>query len=559
MSSNLCKSKCVVRIGASNIEVTQEQIDLGVFQSDQLSYYDITKNQLAIPSDFNSPVSKAERNYGEEDFYKSVTDINKFFVDRKDDIDRDTYPLLSERTNFIFTPVEIALFIDDFKYTPTDLSNQSKVGNNILLDQFEAFYTKDFSLSGMGAFCGLMPNIFGAINGFFNLAEDVNNLVNQFRNFDLSTALRTELNLLKTNIKKVIDGVIKKVQAQVQNIKLIIEDFDTFVNTTIRSKFEELKSEAEAFFEGISIENLKKRIDGVIDYASNLFKNPTLEEIQFLMYRFCGFVSKIESALNTVVAPLSNLKDNYERAVYALAVTSAFNTRNAVSRGARRLTPEQKAAARNQAKSVRPTTRMTHNQDTPGAQEYDGKPIGEYGVFSARDLERGYAFKFNNGKGIPGKIEFTGGALARGLKDVEDSWPSWMPIEVKVGIILTQEVFGKKILITSAYRSPQVNEALRARGRGAAKNSQHKYAKALDIKWDGFKPSEVEDFVAIAKYFGFRGIGRYNTFVHVDIGPARSWGRNPGGSGNEGKRKLSEWIEAKAIAEAALEAFGGAG
>ena len=77
---------------------------------------------------------------------------------------------------------------------------------------------------------------------------------------------------------------------------------------------------------------------------------------------------------------------------------------------------------------------------------------------------------------------------------------------------------GRPLLITSAYRSPQHNRAV-----GGAKNSMHMRGIAFDVRMENQDPHE---FVKAAKAVGFAGIGTYprSGFIHVDTGPARSWG-----------------------------------
>lgn len=66
---------------------------------------------------------------------------------------------------------------------------------------------------------------------------------------------------------------------------------------------------------------------------------------------------------------------------------------------------------------------------------------------------------------------------------------------------------GKAIVINSGYRTPAHNRAV-----GGASKSQHLYGKAADIVVRGVSPSKV--YNAADKLFN--GLGRYNTFTHVD-------------------------------------------
>jgi len=70
---------------------------------------------------------------------------------------------------------------------------------------------------------------------------------------------------------------------------------------------------------------------------------------------------------------------------------------------------------------------------------------------------------------------------------------------------------GRPIIITSGYRTESYNKKV-----GGASGSQHLLGKAADIKIYGLSPERVAD---LAEEVGFRGIGVYNTFTHVDVRP----------------------------------------
>jgi hypothetical protein len=94
--------------------------------------------------------------------------------------------------------------------------------------------------------------------------------------------------------------------------------------------------------------------------------------------------------------------------------------------------------------------------------------------------------------------------------------------EAKVLEMLNEvgKMMGRTLNVTSAFRHPVYNQYLRNTGVGAAKNSQHLSGKALDVLMGGINR---DLFVSRCKNIGFKGFGYYNSFIHVDIGPARSW------------------------------------
>ena len=111
-------------------------------------------------------------------------------------------------------------------------------------------------------------------------------------------------------------------------------------------------------------------------------------------------------------------------------------------------------------------------------------------------------------------------------------WPNFSPAEIAcrgTGKLLVNEAaldklqalrdrLGKPLIVRSAYRSPEHNRAV-----GGAKASKHLEGIAFDIAMANHDP---EAFEAAARAIGFQGFGFYprSGFIHIDLGPARSWG-----------------------------------
>jgi uncharacterized protein YcbK (DUF882 family) len=78
--------------------------------------------------------------------------------------------------------------------------------------------------------------------------------------------------------------------------------------------------------------------------------------------------------------------------------------------------------------------------------------------------------------------------------------------------------------VISAYRHPETNARLRAKGGGGvAKKSLHMEGRAIDVRLPGVPLAELRD-AALSLKAG--GVGFYpdSQFVHLDTGRVRSWG-----------------------------------
>ncbi len=76
--------------------------------------------------------------------------------------------------------------------------------------------------------------------------------------------------------------------------------------------------------------------------------------------------------------------------------------------------------------------------------------------------------------------------------------------------------------IISGYRSPVSNAALRRRSSGVARNSYHMRGMAVDVN---VPKKDLSALRKAALSLKAGGVGYYprSDFVHVDVGPVRSW------------------------------------
>ncbi|MDE1173415.1 MAG: DUF882 domain-containing protein [Parvibaculaceae bacterium] len=81
---------------------------------------------------------------------------------------------------------------------------------------------------------------------------------------------------------------------------------------------------------------------------------------------------------------------------------------------------------------------------------------------------------------------------------------------------------GEPFQVISGYRSPKSNAMLQEKGSGVATHSYHMRGMAIDIRVAGRRTSSIQK-LALSLQRG--GVGYYpaSDFVHVDVGPVRTW------------------------------------
>jgi len=89
--------------------------------------------------------------------------------------------------------------------------------------------------------------------------------------------------------------------------------------------------------------------------------------------------------------------------------------------------------------------------------------------------------------------------------------------ELLLGLEALRNHFNAVVMINSGYRSTRHNEIV-----GGVRMSKHLFGLAADIDVLGIHPDIVAEYAGITLDFG--GVGRYNTFTHVDVfGEDRRW------------------------------------
>ena len=173
--------------------------------------------------------------------------------------------------------------------------------------------------------------------------------------------------------------------------------------------------------------------------------------------------------------------------------------------------------------------------DGTGAASRASKGVGEIGqpplVYDQKNHGRG-----NQPKGAYGMSGLIIGGRYEHWSQVprsQNAWPwqYWTPQEIAckdTGAVLVvpeflnaldvvRGVIGCPLYLLSAFRSPYHNAVV-----GGAAQSRHLFGDAGDLIVIGLDKFRLEN---IARQAGFTGFGYYKTFLHIDLGRKRFWGK----------------------------------
>jgi hypothetical protein len=302
-------------------------------------------------------VAKAVEKYGEQ-LYTQLNNFNNTFI-KEDYIVKELpkFEYLGPRLQKgPLTDIEFASFLESQGYTPFSFGVATANNSTSLLEQLDGFFSGGFALAIAGGLCGTLPNIFGAINSFFDKIGQVGNLLNDALSF-LSKLKNIEnplealfekikvkalIEAIKDKLIGMFEAVVKQVEAAIRNFDLgsLIEGIVGPSLKGITRAFIKIRDKALAFFEKTNIQSIKDKLTALFDYAVGLFANPGIGEIQFLISRFCGLLTGVEEQVTQVKQPLTTFADDLRAAEEALTVQGNAATAQVIAANGTRTPPE---------------------------------------------------------------------------------------------------------------------------------------------------------------------------------------------------------------------------
>lgn len=515
---------CLLSVEERNAIVAGPTVNgRGEFTLSQVENFEKAFRNSIVQEVNTNPLSAATEKYG-NDLYNTVNSLNQDFLKRPyvQQILPD-YPLLNERLKTgNVSPLEFSGFIENALYTPGTAIAAWNANGPRFLNEFENYLNNGFANSILGSFCDLFSTAYAAVAAFFNiidslvgLVQDAIEFINKIKNAE--NPLQALFDQIK--VKALIEAIKEKIE---ETVKKIIEQLcQTIANFDIEAitgplpnpsesqvrVIEDIsgkKAAAQSFCGEENIERIKRKVRGLIDYAVGLFENPSVEEIIFLIARICGFAAGLERLINGLKDPLSNFSTRYQEVFNTLSNASNRITGEAIRAGAIRLSPEKRQELINKAK-----------EDWYRAGNIEPGRVEEYRAININwdDLRKG-------------KVPWlkVSGAWVTKMVPPEEGWTL---IDTQVKIFLKrlhdkgneEGIISGPITLFSGYRNPKYNRNVEDQ-----RDSLHLQGTAVDITWSGYNPDFASTkYEELARRIGFRGVGYYNKFIHLDIGSVKSW------------------------------------
>lgn len=479
----------------------------------------------------NSVSAISTREYDNQLLATSTASINQFISTElvTNSNFASLYPDLVIRfeTIALITPAEIQTVIDDSFLTLDTVDVYLTPYNPAIPTLLNDYYGPgQFSGSGMQSFCALVPNIFAAYNDLLNAFSDIKayatkitNILSAIEDFTLAGLIES----LKQQAYQVIDQIVQKIRAKIAAITGLFTRIANFRFNTdnVYTKMLDQKHKVDELVSEPSIDNLKSAIDGSIAFASSLFEALNIEEIQFIILRFCELISGLETFFDDLIKPIQDIPDNFRRSFDYLKAANFSAAARATSAGAFRVPSEQRAAAATQMDNMPPTV--------IGG---DGFQFGDEGFIVPGGLAvrtRAYRIKPITAEEmeiIKNELSFEqikAGTSYIKLRTDTNSYNNFPEPKSRIWTYVrdTEKIMlyrlGKRI-----NRQMLINSAFRTTGADA---SWHKSGQAFDVSMSSFSGISMSEFTGYARAESFGAVVAYNSqnFVHIDSGTIRTW------------------------------------
>lgn len=425
-------------------------------------------------------------------------------------------------------------------------SNSTTSGILDLLNQLDFYLNENIGASISAGICAAVNNPFGQLQEIFAQIEAIVEAIASFLADPLGFLLGAigglvnELNALASTLKGIVDSLVNSLINQVKNVINQVTSFVQNIEQNAQDMFKKMTEKVrniQNFFNDVTVDKIKEKIQQFVDEAGAQFEDLTPEALALLLFRFCQFSEMLQTFMQKPMQAVKAFAKDVDYQVKLLESASSEQTQQMVAAGATRFTDQ---AIRNSQQRLRSrVNRRAESRRSSGGGGGGGTAPGappppdpqvyisnnelsesERQALLSLGPEGTTAFQFNSSVTNMGKSVSDAGDNDGFARVDPNVW-------VKLTIVARR--MGKRFTINSGYRSPQYNRRI-----GGASRSMHMSGKAIDVSTSGWSTEEKAEFIRVVSQEGFLGIGTYGSFIHIDIGSRRFW--------TKGETRFNEYL-----------------
>jgi hypothetical protein len=432
------------------------------------------------------------------------------------------------------------------------------------LRQLDFYYAESYSAVINSGICKSFTNPFAKISsliaaaaglagGISSIIDKVKSIVNKIKNFSIGSLIGDLAGKLQGLIDGAINAVINLKKQMLSKLKSLESSVANFVQNMgsggqrIFEFFNRKIQQVKEFFAEWNMKKLEDKVKSILTMNREQFEDLLPAVINLLALKACGVTNFVDFLMQD---PINRIKDLMDRTTLTFSIQeskSLIVTNEALNGGAVRINPRDR-----RIQSGGP------NGHAATANRGNGNGVGSstaitptrYVTLPMSEEERAYVQAITSA-GTPHFVfapsvksmgtESTNVYNSGGCGDPahQDQWDpnqnypdaGWKMIVEKnpfmyaglkrVATKLQEEgLLSGPLLLNSCYRSPYYNRiVLRVcRGNsGAAWNSNHMSAMAIDISTNNLSEFGTAKLVKYCSQEGFNRLSVYNSFVHVDI------------------------------------------
>lgn len=508
---------------SSSVSTTNADGSFNINKIDQLGA-DFISSYLEEAEE--NPITKAVNFYGQE-IYTSLNNANQIFKQTN----LAGFPTLNDRiTRGQIGILEFSDFLGEYNYNLSVFD--ATLANNIdkINFEFDAYYQNTFSSSILGGFCRTIQNVFGAIDAFFDLVDmiqgfisDAISFINKFKSGQLfsdaakKASAEALIRTMKEKIKDIICQAWLRTKNAILNLNVVnlINDTDSHVNPQVAKKGKQIRQRSLALLSEDNCERMTEKVEALLDYAVSIFELPSLEEIQYLILRFCALLSNVEALIYDIRKPTQNFALKYQNVVNRLRRVSDVATGKAIINGGKRY---DRQLRKQKADEAWPNWSKGIDDALNGVEQDTNLPTPSGKPPKNRPPKRAFEYeKIPDWETVSsgGSSVFTFYNKGKNFGDGQASWYN-MEEEFIIDIMNIQAVIGKPFQINSAWRSTQYNKRV-----GGVEGSFHTSGMAFDIATKNLNSNDIQLIRDLVKLYDYEVIGGYRNHIHIE--PAPHW------------------------------------